>query len=73
VVVESQAAGKTHFFNSREEAAAFVSGEQGEMVIRDSNLEDVFIRLTGRRVSEESNAQAHGLQESKQNHNSGAH
>ncbi|MGD8561670.1 MAG: ABC transporter ATP-binding protein [Desulfarculaceae bacterium] len=73
VVVESQAAGRTHFFNSREEAAAFVSNEQGELVIRDSNLEDVFIRLTGRRVSGESNAQTHGLQESKQNHNSGAH
>lgn len=38
------------FFGSRQEAAAFVSGQELEDArIRRSNLEDVFIELTGRR------------------------
>lgn len=39
------------FFNSREEAAAFAGGLTETAVIRKSNLEDVFVELTGRKVS----------------------
>jgi ABC-2 type transport system ATP-binding protein len=40
------------FFNSREEAGVFVGKSKLEVVVRNANLEDVFINLTGRRVSE---------------------
>lgn len=39
------------FFENREKAAAHAAGLQGDVLIRAANLEDVFIRLTGRRVS----------------------
>ncbi len=44
--------GVTHeeFFENREEAAAFASKIEGSVNIRPSNLEDVFIKLTNRRV-----------------------
>ncbi|WP_303863941.1 ABC transporter ATP-binding protein [Alkalibaculum bacchi] len=38
------------FFNSREEAVAYASGLEGSVNIRPSNLEDVFLKLTNRRV-----------------------
>jgi len=40
------------FFNSREEAGIFVGKSKSEVVVRNANLEDVFISLTGRKVSE---------------------
>ncbi|MFH1625150.1 MAG: ATP-binding cassette domain-containing protein [Pseudomonadota bacterium] len=40
------------FFENREEAAKFAVSSGKDLVIRKSNLEDVFIMLTGRRVSE---------------------
>ncbi|MGO0122628.1 ABC transporter ATP-binding protein [Desulfothermobacter acidiphilus] len=52
VVVESFSDGELHyrFYNSREEAAREVSRLTGTVLIREVNLEDVFIELTGRRV-----------------------
>lgn len=41
---------KEEFFEKREEAAIFASELQGSVNIRPSNLEDVFIKLTNRRV-----------------------
>lgn len=38
------------FFNSREEAVTYASGLEGSVNIRPSNLEDVFLKLTNRRV-----------------------
>jgi len=82
VVVESPTTGKTSFFSSREAAAAFASHQHGEVMIRDSNLEDVFIRLTGQRVSgggktKVANSSMHGSKHSQQGakhtHKSGAH
>ncbi len=43
--------GEPLFFEHRRQAAEFVAGREGNFVIRNSNLEDVFIRLTGRRVT----------------------
>lgn len=40
------------FFEDREEATKFAASSNMDVVIRRSNLEDVFIRLTGRRVNE---------------------
>ncbi|KAJ52353.1 ABC-2 type transport system ATP-binding protein [Clostridium tetanomorphum] len=41
---------KEEFFEKREEAASFAAELQGSVNIRPSNLEDVFIKLTNRRV-----------------------
>lgn len=41
---------KEEFFEKREEAAVFAAKLQGSVKIRPSNLEDVFIKLTNRRV-----------------------
>lgn len=41
---------KEEFFEKREEAAVFAAELQGSVNIRPSNLEDVFIKLTNRRV-----------------------
>lgn len=41
----------THFFDTRQEAAAFIAGEQTNGTIREANLEDVFVKLTGRKVA----------------------
>lgn len=42
---------QTRFFRSRSEAAAYAGGVDGAATIRCSNLEDVFVELTGRKVS----------------------
>jgi ABC-2 type transport system ATP-binding protein len=41
---------KSYFFNSREQALAGASKNEGTVVIRETNLEDVFLNKTGRRV-----------------------
>lgn len=41
---------KESFFEKKEEAATFASSLQGSVNIRPSNLEDVFIKLTNKRV-----------------------
>ncbi|WP_027718434.1 daunorubicin resistance protein DrrA family ABC transporter ATP-binding protein [Desulfovirgula thermocuniculi] len=38
------------FFATREEALAYASQVDGDVLIRESNLEDVFVELTGRKV-----------------------
>lgn len=43
---------QTQFFKSREEAAAFAGSIMTTATIRSSNLEDVFVELTGKRVME---------------------
>ncbi|NPV52712.1 MAG: ATP-binding cassette domain-containing protein [Firmicutes bacterium] len=50
-VVEIYRNGETEraFFETREEAAHFAAGFQQDALIRSANLEDVFIRLTGKR------------------------
>jgi ABC-2 type transport system ATP-binding protein len=45
-----------HYFPSREEATKYIQGLPNNLkaiVVRESNLEDVFIELTGRRIGEE--------------------
>jgi ABC-2 type transport system ATP-binding protein len=45
-----------HYFPSREEATKYIQGLPNNLkaiVVRESNLEDVFIELTGRRIREE--------------------
>lgn len=41
------------FFSRREEALAYASSLNGDVVIRETNLEDVFVEITGRKVSGE--------------------
>jgi len=41
---------ETSFFESRQEAAAFASGISTDVILRRTNLEDVFIRLTGEKM-----------------------
>ena len=41
---------QTRFFHTREEAARFASSLMVSMTIRRSNLEDVFVEMTGRKV-----------------------
>ncbi len=38
------------YFEDREKASGFAAGLSGEVVIRETNLEDVFVELTGRGV-----------------------
>ncbi len=40
----------SHFFPDRASAGAFAATVQGSATIRNANLEDVFVKLTGRRV-----------------------
>ena len=42
----------SHFFESRSEAGAFAAGLDCQAHIRPANLEDVFVKLTGRKVSD---------------------
>jgi ABC-2 type transport system ATP-binding protein len=42
---------KTRFFTERPEALAFMQQLDGNTTLRDTNLEDVFVELTGRKVS----------------------
>lgn len=51
VVVENVDDGPPRFFDSRDQAAAFAAEQKGDVLIRNSNLEDVFINLTGQKVS----------------------
>jgi ABC-2 type transport system ATP-binding protein len=41
---------ETHFFNSKQDAVAFLGNQQSSGTVREANLEDVFIKLTGRKV-----------------------
>jgi ABC-2 type transport system ATP-binding protein len=41
---------ETHFFDSKQDAAAFLGKQQCSGTVREANLEDVFIKLTGRKV-----------------------
>ena len=45
---------KIEFFNTREDAAKFLSGIDKNAIVRTTNLEDVFIKLTGKRVNPKS-------------------
>ncbi len=58
VVVEGAGGGAPRFFATRAEAAAFAAGAGGDVIIRGSNLEDVFISLTGRKVGNQPAAPA---------------
>ena len=50
VVEDGGRGGCPDFFDNRGKAAAHAAGLEGDVIIRAANLEDVFIRLTGRRV-----------------------
>lgn len=54
VVVEHMEADgmASKFFDNRELAAGYAAGLDTNAVIREANLEDVFIELTGRRVND---------------------
>ncbi len=54
VVVEILNHGNTgyNFFKNREEAVQFAGKLEGSVAIRESNLEDVFVELTGRKVGD---------------------
>ena len=41
---------QARFFKNREDAARFVASLNRDALIRKSNLEDVFIKITGRKV-----------------------
>jgi ABC-2 type transport system ATP-binding protein len=41
---------ETHFFATKQEAAAFLGTQQATGTVREANLEDVFVKLTGRKV-----------------------
>ena len=41
-----------NFFDNREQAASYVTGLESNATVREANLEDVFIELTGRRVND---------------------
>lgn len=41
----------TRYFNERDEAARETTQEQGTSTVRRVNLEDVFLSITGRKVS----------------------
>lgn len=41
-----------NFFENREQAASYVAGLDSNATVREANLEDVFIELTGRRVND---------------------
>ena len=53
IVVEYTVDGSTKnkFFPNREEAMTFVAGIKGNVLIREGNLEDVFVELTNRKVA----------------------
>ena len=53
IVVEplSDDGSRARFFQDRQEANAFAASFNEDVVVRKSNLEDVFIQLTGRRVA----------------------
>lgn len=41
------------FFDDREQAASYVTVLKTNAIVREANLEDVFIELTGRRVNDQ--------------------
>ena len=43
---------ETEFFENRRDAADFAASLDRNIIIRNSNLEDVFVKLTGRRVTQ---------------------
>jgi ABC-2 type transport system ATP-binding protein len=50
VVEEVEGEGRNWFFDSREKATRHAAEMENSVIIRRANLEDVFIRLTGRKV-----------------------
>ena len=52
IAVETTDGGKTvyRYFKDREEAKTYASSVDGNVTIRDTNLEDVFVELTGKSV-----------------------
>lgn len=48
---ETEAERSYHFYSTREEAAAFAGTLQSAALVRKSNLEDVFVELTGKKVN----------------------
>ncbi len=57
VTIETMSNGKVHYqhFSDREAATAYLQGVPAEVktiVVRESNLEDVFVEITGRKVEE---------------------
>lgn len=48
---ETDAGRQTEFFPNRRQAAQFAGGGMPTTIIRHANLEDVFVKLTGRKVS----------------------
>jgi ABC-2 type transport system ATP-binding protein len=51
VDVYGEAGLQSHFFQDRDTAGTFAASIQGMATLRDANLEDVFVKLTGRRVT----------------------
>ena len=47
---QEKGAAEYRFFSGRNEAAAFAGQLSADTIIRRSNLEDVFVELTGRKV-----------------------
>ncbi|MDY7033633.1 MAG: ATP-binding cassette domain-containing protein [Thermodesulfobacteriota bacterium] len=43
---------RAKFFQNRDEASEFAASSNEDVIVRKSNLEDVFIQLTGRRVAD---------------------
>ena len=62
IVVEYTAHGSTRnkFFPNREDAMAFAAGIKGNVLIREGNLEDVFVELTNRKVDMSDSKNSHG-------------
>ena len=54
IVVEtlSDDGSRARFFQDRQQASAFAASSNEDVIVRKSNLEDVFIQLTGRRVAD---------------------
>lgn len=53
--IEDPQGPKIKFFNTREDAAKLLSGIDKNAIVRTTSLEDVFIKLTGKRVNPKSN------------------
>jgi len=55
VDIEDSESPKIEFFNTREDATKFLSGIDKDATVRTTNLEDIFIKLTSKRVNPKSN------------------
>lgn len=56
----STAVNRNKFFPNREDAMAFAAGIEGNVLIREGNLEDVFVELTNRKVDMSDSKNSHG-------------